>query len=130
MEENKKMAKLLSTKKCKSSQLGDQMKVNLLNKQDDREVLLLEYGSQVLRFLQDVAVQTYEAQSVRFKELISVENPYMPLFKIVCSMSSKFVHAKYPTMMIMRDYICGDLTQKCPICYSLYSNCKEHVRKC
>lgn len=45
-------------------------------------------------------------------------------------MSSKFVRTAYPTLAVMRDYICGDLTQKCPICFNVLNGVREHIRKC
>lgn len=50
--------------------------------QDDRELTIME-------FLNEVAVQSYESRSERFKSLISKENPYLALFTALIKMPRK-----------------------------------------
>ena len=50
--------------------------------QDDRELTIME-------FLNEVAAQSYESRSERFKSLISKENPYLALFTALIKMPRK-----------------------------------------
>ena len=48
----------------------------------------------------------------------------------MCSLSSKFVKETYPYLAVIRSYTTGELFNKCPICFSVFSSLTEHMRKC
>ena len=64
----------------------------------------------MLQFMNEAAVETYHLESERFKELIAIDNPYLALYKAIYSMSKNAIKTKYPSLIVLRGYLTGELT--------------------
>ena len=90
----------------------------------------LEFGSQIARLVREVSLDTYDDMSEMFQEIVPRDHPYMPLYKYMCTLPSKYVRKNYKHCWALRDYLCGKMDEKCPICYMPSQVLYSHIKTC